>query len=29
MVACAEGSAFWVAVKEQPWEMFVELWKHS
>ncbi|HEY4895231.1 MAG TPA: hypothetical protein VII01_04000 [Solirubrobacteraceae bacterium] len=29
MVACAQGSAFWVAVKGQPWETFVELWKHA
>jgi hypothetical protein len=29
MVACAEGSTFWAAVKGQPWESFVDLWKHA
>lgn len=29
MVACAEGSTFFVASRGQPWESFVELWKHS
>jgi hypothetical protein len=29
MVACAEGSEFYVAVIGQPWESFIELWKHG
>lgn len=29
LVACAEGSTFSAAVKGEPWESFVELWKHA